>query len=198
MAGSPLKNLRLFEKLCGEEFSTIVLTTTMWDEVEPSIGDQREGELQDIYWKSMIDRGSSVRRFLSTPASAYDVLRPILTRAGEQQSLLLQKEVTDLAVQLKQTAAGRALAIQLQELFPKQQKLLTAIRQELLDPTLRPDQLEKLQQEYQVVSTKLQRVMKDIERLKISIGERFLNVVKVKNWKGVWRSVSAGPSRHVS
>ena len=185
MAGTPLNNLHLFEKLCGREFSTIVLTTTMWDEVNLEVGEQREKELREIYWKSMIDRGSTVKRFLSTPASAFDLLRPILIRANDIQSLRLQEEVTDLGTTLRETDAGRMLAVQLEELVQRQQKLLGAIREDLLDPKLTPDQLEKLMQDYQEVSGRLQRITEDVGRLNISVGKRVLNSVGAKNWKGV-------------
>ena len=187
MAGTPLKNLHLFEKLCGKEFSTIVVTTTMWDEVEPEIGEQRLEELQDNYWKTMIDRGSTVKRFLSTPASAFDVLRPILSRVNQAQSLRLQEEVTDLGTKLKETDAGRMLAIQLEELISRQQKLLEQIREDLLDPKLTPDQLDRLMKEYQEVSGRLQRVTEDVGRLNISVGKRVLNSFGAKNWKGILR-----------
>lgn len=186
ISGTPSKDFRLFEKVCGKEFSKIVLTTTMWDEVEPEMGEKRESELQDTYWKSMIERGSTVKRFLFTPSSAFDVLRPILTRANECHSLLLQKEVTDLGMKLRETTAGRALAMQVEELVPSQQKLLAAIRNDLMDSKLRPDQLEKLQQDYQEVSAQLQSVIKDVKRSNISVGERFLKAVRVKNLKRIW------------
>ena len=158
MAGTPLRNLQLFEKLCGKEFSTIVLATTMWEEVEPELGEMRERELQNIYWKSMVDRGSSVKRFLQTPASAFEVLRPILCQSNEHQSLRLQEEITNLGLKLQETAAGRMLAVQLDEMLPKQQKILTRIRNHLMDPTLPPEQLATLQREYQMVSAQLQNV----------------------------------------
>jgi hypothetical protein len=166
----------------------------MWDDVDLEIGEQREQELQDNYWKPMIDRGSTVKRFLYTPTSAFDILRPILTPVNETNNLRLQKEMNYLGLKLKETAAGRVLAMQLADLVPKQQKLLLAIRHDLMESKLRPEQLERLQQDYQEVSAQLRRVMKDVERMKISVGEQFLNFVRIRNWKGsrIWRSVSAG------
>jgi methyl-accepting chemotaxis protein len=189
MAGTPLKNLRLFEKLCGKEFSTIVLTTTMWDEVDLETGEQREQELQDIYWKAMIDRGSTVKRFLYTQKSAFDVLRPVLSQVNKMQTLRLQNEVTDLGLKLKETAAGRVLALQLEELVPKQQRLLMAIRNDLMESSLQPDQLEQLHRDFQEVSAQLQRAMRDVEKMKISVGDQFLNFVRIKIWNGsrIWR-----------
>ena len=186
MAGTPLRNVHIFEQLCGQEFSTIVLTTTMWDEVDLEIGEQREKELREIYWKSMIDRGSTVKRFLSTPASAFDLLRPMLSRANDIQTLRLQEEVADLGTKLRETDAGRMLAIQVEELVTKQQKLLRAMRDDLLDPKLIPDQLKRLMQDYQEVSGRLQRVTEDVRRLNISVGKRVINSAAVKNWKEIF------------
>jgi len=53
MAGTPLKNLRLFEKLCGEEFDSIILTTIMWNEADDNLGNGCEDELKTLNWKSM-------------------------------------------------------------------------------------------------------------------------------------------------
>jgi len=77
MAGTPLKNLRMFENLCGEDFNGIILTTTMWSEVDEELGAERELELKEEYWRSMIERGSSVKRFLYTRQSAFEILMPI-------------------------------------------------------------------------------------------------------------------------
>jgi hypothetical protein len=63
MARSPLKNLRMFQELCGKKaLQNVVLVTTMWDEVNEAVGVQMEKELKDKYWK-VIDRGSATARF---------------------------------------------------------------------------------------------------------------------------------------
>ena len=63
MAGTPLKNLPIFKKLCEESFDKLVLTTTMWSEVDEEEGAEHEQALKEGYWKSMIERGSPVKRF---------------------------------------------------------------------------------------------------------------------------------------
>jgi hypothetical protein len=53
MAGTPLKNLRMFEKLCGKNaLRNIILITTMWDEVDEALGLQREKQLRTITGKA--------------------------------------------------------------------------------------------------------------------------------------------------
>ncbi|KXN84710.1 hypothetical protein AN958_12137 [Leucoagaricus sp. SymC.cos] len=64
MAGTPLRNLEVFEKICGPQACTrVAMVTTMWDDVESEeMGDMRERELVTSFWKPMIDRGSKVVR----------------------------------------------------------------------------------------------------------------------------------------
>ena len=60
----------------------------MWDSVGEKKGVEREKELctSDGFWKPMLDRGSSVKRFRRTQTSAFDVLTPIFERINERIS----------------------------------------------------------------------------------------------------------------
>jgi hypothetical protein len=56
MEGSALRNLRMFRKLCGEDFmKSVVLGTTFWDKVGEEQGADREKELleTDDFFKEM-------------------------------------------------------------------------------------------------------------------------------------------------
>ena len=112
MAGTPLMHVRMFEKLCGENaFHNVILTTTMWDEVEEEIGEERERELKTKYWRKMMERNSKTRRFLRTRESAFDIIEPLIEAANNRSSVLLQEELVDMRKSLPETAAGR-------EVFP--------------------------------------------------------------------------------
>ena len=124
MAGTPLKNLHMFEKICGDNFSRVVLTTTMWDEVETDVGERREEQLRTDYWKAMIERGSSVQRFYQDQKSAFVVLAPIIEEVNSRSALLLQKEVVDLGLRLNQTTMGRELYSDIGELVSRHQKCM--------------------------------------------------------------------------
>ena len=77
MVGTPLKNIRMFQELFGgKSFKNVILTTTMWDEVDVETGASREEELKSN-WKSMIAGGSSTRRFIGTRDSAFHVIAPL-------------------------------------------------------------------------------------------------------------------------
>jgi len=170
MAGTSLKNFHMFEQLCGKIFHNIVLTTTMWGEVDEEVGAAREQELQKDYWRPMIKRGSYVKRFLYTKESAFEVLTPFLAEADRRGVLLLQEEMNDRSLPLKETSAGKTLSVELQELAARHRNLLERIRKELRDPTIEPDQLRFLMEDYQRAATQLQSATDDIRKLKKSSG----------------------------
>ena len=108
MAGTPLKNLRMFEELCGKNaFHKVILTTTMWDEVDEEAGEDREAELKTKYWRTMLDRSSTTSRFLRTRESAFDIIEPLIEAANIRSSLLLQDELVDMRKSLPATSAGQ-------------------------------------------------------------------------------------------
>ena len=186
MAGTTLKNLRLFEKLCGESFNNIVLTTTMWDVVEEEEGDRREKELEANYWKAMIERGSFVKRFLYTRESAFNVLGPIFEEVNRRNAVLLQKEMDDLKIHIKETSAAKALYLELEDLVSRQQNILGKIRGE---SKLEPDQLQLLVEEYGKMSAQLRRATGDLQKMKISVGERIQYFARRIDWKRLFRLV---------
>ena len=100
----------MFEELCGKNaFQSVILTTTMWDEVDKEVGEERERELKTKYWQSMLERNSTTSRFLRTRESAFDLIEPLIEAANVRSSVLLQDELVDLRKTLPATAAGQEL-----------------------------------------------------------------------------------------
>ena len=158
MPGSLLKNFRRFEKLCGNDFNRIVLATTMWDEIDEDMGCVRERELERIYWKAIVDRGSSIRRFHQRDRnSAFGVIAPILIKANDKTPLLLQKEMTDRGLSLHQTAAGETLLTEPDDLLGHLQNVLEKIRNEMKQPSVDRKRILQLIEEHDYVSKQLQR-----------------------------------------
>lgn len=107
MFGTALKNLKLFQKVCGKDaLNNVYLTTTMWDEVEPSVGEKRAEELRS-YWGTMIAQGSQMARFKLDDGSAKQLIQQIVARDAPRKALLIQREMVDMKKKLKQTTAGR-------------------------------------------------------------------------------------------
>lgn len=177
MAGTPLKNLRMFRELCGKNaLQNIILTTTMWDEVDPKVGEGREGELRSKYWKAMIDQGSATARFHSTQESAWDIVDHFVRDANARHAVLLQKEMSEMKKQLPETNAGQKLYTELEVLVHKQQATLKKIREET---KLHADAviLDALKAEYNGLRTQLATVVNDMERMKLPLGKRILRLI---------------------
>ncbi|KAG6327819.1 hypothetical protein ID866_11270 [Astraeus odoratus] len=105
MTGTPLTNLQLFQKLCGgKAMSHVVLTTTMWDEVDEEVGNDRLAELQRTYWKTMIARGSTSFRYWNSAESARELLGQIADRKGREVRV---KEVMGEDMEIATTEAAQ-------------------------------------------------------------------------------------------
>ncbi|KAI6042360.1 P-loop containing nucleoside triphosphate hydrolase protein, partial [Pisolithus marmoratus] len=126
MAGTPLKNLRVFQKLCGSKaMSQVVLVTTMWDEVEVEVGNERLEELKGNYWKFMIVQGSSTYCYRNTVESSRQLLLQLVE--GKRREVRLQKEIADKHLELRETDAGRELYSRLDQVAEKRAEILARI-----------------------------------------------------------------------
>ena len=176
MAGTPLKNLRMFEELCGKNaLKNVILTTTMWDEVDEETGLAREEQLKKIYWKAMIDRHSQTGRFEGTRDSAFRLIDPLIDKANARHELLIQRELCDLDVRLKDTAAGRRFHPEIKDLVKQQQTLLQRIREELKCPG-NLETLQSLRQKSEELRDFSTVLFEEMDKLKVPLGRR------VKRW----------------
>ncbi|KDQ53005.1 hypothetical protein JAAARDRAFT_137770, partial [Jaapia argillacea MUCL 33604] len=174
MAGTPLKNLDMFQKLCGKNaLENVILTTTMWDEVDESTGSAREEELKSKYWSYMLAKKSRTSRFLNTPQSAWAVLDPILRSVHEERALLLQTEMGELRRTLPETSAGHGLFNTMEELLKKQQHVLRRLQEETIKST-DSDVLETLTAEYSRLRQEVGKTMEQMKALQLPFGKRLL------------------------
>jgi len=78
MGETALKNIRMFEELCGKDaLANVVLVTTMWSEVSMEVGQTRERELKSQYWKAMVSAGARVMRFSDSQDSAWEIVNKL-------------------------------------------------------------------------------------------------------------------------
>ena len=179
MAGTPLKNLRMFEQLCGKNaFKNVILTTTFWGEVDEETGSTRERELKDIYWKAMIDRGSSTGRFEGTRDSAFRLIAPFLDEANTRNKLLLQKELVNLDLKLGETHAGQRLRSEIKQLARQQQELLHQIREELKRPN-NATSLQSLMEEYEELKKTSGPLLQQMVDLQVPLGRQFMSTIAI-------------------
>jgi hypothetical protein len=89
----------MFLKLCGDgAIRNVVLATTMWTKVKPEIGERREKQLKETYWRGMLAVGSRMMRFDDSFDTAWKMLDDIVNapEIDKEHALLLQKLVVDL------------------------------------------------------------------------------------------------------
>ena len=172
MAGTPLKNLQVFRKLRGKDaLDKVYLTTTMWDEIESSVGERRLDELKAGYWKAMISQGAQIAFCRSDDDSPKRLFRQILARDTLHKALLTQDEMAEQKMELKQTATGQQLYSQLEALVEKQMDLLRRIDKERKG-VANAEILEDLQTEYSELRAQIDDRLRQIQELKLLLRKR--------------------------
>ncbi|KAF8159706.1 P-loop containing nucleoside triphosphate hydrolase protein [Crassisporium funariophilum] len=178
MAGTPLKNLDMFKKLCGDNaFGNVILATSMWDEVDIETGIARERELAEKYWAGMLKCGTTMGRFTGTRESAFSLLAPLIDTANERQRVLLQEEMVDMHKMLRATSAGQSLFSKMESLVRHRQEVLVKIRDEMRRASGDSATIMALMAEYMQLKVKLDTALSDMEAMKLPVGQRLLRSI---------------------
>ncbi|KAI6104197.1 P-loop containing nucleoside triphosphate hydrolase protein [Pisolithus sp. B1] len=187
MSGSLCKNLDLFGRLCGDKAAQCVrLVTTMWDNQRPEnteLYQSRVLQLKEDFWKPLISVGARHERFANTQESAWKIVNGLvqtrtssadatgkLDEASVGQTLLIQEEMVNARKKLHETSAGKALYLRFQGALQEHQETLKQLTDALAERDL--SVVEQLQVEYDRTKTEMQKVIEDMERMKITLGRR--------------------------
>ncbi|KXN90889.1 hypothetical protein AN958_03419, partial [Leucoagaricus sp. SymC.cos] len=124
-------HIKRFEKLVGKRGAPkrILLITTMWDEVEYTIGDLREGQLKADFWKKFVEGGSSVSRFNRCHASAWEILNPVVGVEVEEVPLpnIMDSIFHEEPEEEAELDADQALSA-MEQIYYEQQRLLERLQ----------------------------------------------------------------------
>ncbi|KAH0841030.1 hypothetical protein FOPE_06400 [Fonsecaea pedrosoi] len=168
MAGSAVKNLRIFQALC-------VLATTMWAETGSSdarsVQNQRLQELQDTYWDDMIQSGSKVMKHDGHASSALEIVRTLTARAESPVTLAIQRQLVNEGQTLDETDAGK---IVFEEVIASKRKFkleLDELQESLEEAEQDDDQegIENLRTERAAIESKARRRARDGDSLGVDI-----------------------------
>lgn len=114
MKGSAVKNLAMFKKLIGDHcLKNVTLVTTKWSKVDKAVGEKREQELYDKFWKPMVACQANMRRYDGTSQGALDILRDLSVLDGIIPRLT--DELCLKGMELKRTAAGKVVSVDMDE-----------------------------------------------------------------------------------
>lgn len=177
--GAPFKNLGKFEELCGKNnLQKVILTTTMWDEVDQETGEKREEELKSKYWRPMLQRKSTTDRFKRTRESAFTVIDPLIDTANIRFSALLKQELEDTRKKLSSSSrvAGQEFLSKMEDFLKQREDLLCEIRDELKRRADNEMILKPLQDKYQKLKNNMESTINEMRRLKIPLGKRLVKM----------------------
>jgi hypothetical protein len=174
MTGTSKKNLNMFEQLCGPNaFSNVIFVTTMWRDVSPERGVDRQKQLQGRFWQDMIARGSKAFRYDDTYQSAWSILNHFLDPARKREAVQLQTEMVDLKRQLADTKAGMKLFEQLEAFLKNRKEGL----EKLQNKRAGDGECDSVVEREREIGEQIAVTVAAMEKLSISLGRRlFLNL----------------------
>jgi len=83
----------------------VVIATTMWGKVSKEVGERREAQLKQEFWKDMVAGRCRTERFEDTHASAWHIIGSIMQR-NSRANLRIQEEMGAHGKLLHKTEAG--------------------------------------------------------------------------------------------
>ena len=109
MEDSAIRNLRLFQGLCGQAaLENVLLTTTHWSNVNLAEAELREAKLRNRdFWGALIDKGATLQRFQGTRDSGLDLIKKLMSRT--RKPLHIQDQIVEQNMTLLETNAGQCI-----------------------------------------------------------------------------------------
>ena len=107
MEGSVLKNLRMFQSLCGQEaLENVLLATSQWSRENWAEGEFRENRLRDReFWGGLIEKGATLQRFTGTRESGLELIHRLMS--SKKKPLHIQNQIVEHHMALLETDAGK-------------------------------------------------------------------------------------------
>jgi hypothetical protein len=178
MQGSALRNLRMFNELCGlNNLKSVILATTHWTHgegksVPESVGEARVKELEETkeFWGGMIERGSRVEKHDGSKASAIRTVSDLVNR-HDPVTLGIQRQLVDEKRSLFDTDAGQALRRELIEDRKRAEAKLAELKLDMESALQEKDKKwqEQIKQDRANLEAKIQQGSQETEALKINI-----------------------------
>ncbi|KAF4625165.1 hypothetical protein G7Y89_g13004 [Cudoniella acicularis] len=177
MGGSALKNLYMFQRLCGDRgLSSVILATTMWTSLESTdagqeVGRKREEELRmPQFWGSLVDRGSEIVKHDGTKESAHSIISRLVDK-GTQVVLDIQVQLVEENKTLDETSAGQFIQQELLDARKRFEKDLVDYQESMEAAIHEKDDamLQALKKEKEAAEAKEKARLEDWKKLNITV-----------------------------
>lgn len=167
MSGSSLRNLKMFQELCGQDpLQNVILATTGWTEAKMAgtLAKAEEHELSlstnGQFWKGVLDNGARLDRFMDSRESALAMIMKLARH--ETIPLKIQREMVDQNKLLIDTSAGNAVNEELKRLEEVYKKQIDDIQKEMEEAKMAQDtKVEEALAEAQEVFERQLRGLRD-------------------------------------
>jgi len=158
--GVAQRNFKMFRELCGDtSLQNVVLVTNMWGTVTPDVGEAREMELINRFFKPVLNKGAQMTRHQNTEQSAHGIIRMIMK--NRPVVLQIQRELVVERKNILNTAAGEAVNEELYEQIRKHQEEWQAAHDQVVQALK-----EKDEQTRQEMEEEKQRLREQVEKIK--------------------------------
>ena len=169
MTGTGLKNLIMFQKLCGEDgLGSVVLATTRWSAIPLKTAEDHESQLKAEFWKAMIDNGSEVFRQDRGRESALEIIQ-YLIRKRRPVTLDIQRDMVDKGLELNETAAGKEIVSEAEKQNKANEEKIALIREELKEALRRKDEAgkEELEELKAETEKEMRKYRDELQKMKV-------------------------------
>jgi hypothetical protein len=168
------RSFKMFRQLCGEStLKNVILVTNMWGKVEQGVGEARERELADVYFKSALDRGAQLARHHNTTQSSHDIIRRIMK--NDPIPLRIQRELIDEGKDINETAVGEVVNEELNQLIKHYEAETNALREEMSQAVKENDEetRKELEEETRKISEQMNKMRMESKTMTLKYnGER--------------------------
>jgi len=171
-AGVAKRNFKMFRELCGDaSLKNVVLVTNMWGEVSQDVGEAREAELTNKFFKPALEKGAQMARHQNTEQSAHDIIRMIMK--NRPVVLQIQREMVDEQKDIIDTAAGEAVNEELKEQIKKHQEEWQAAQDQMVQALKEKDEetRQDMEEETRRLQEQMEKIKKDSEGMASSYAE---------------------------
>ncbi|KAG8775524.1 hypothetical protein FRC20_012088 [Serendipita sp. 405] len=177
MAGSPLRNLELFASLCGNvALPSVIIVTTMWSLVPETVGEEREKQLRETFWRRLEEGGCEIARFYDNVDSARQIIS--LSPKRGQDTTLLTQELVEEGRKLNATEAGIMLNKQLENHI-KDQKESSRKLKRLSQQQRNPAAKEQLVSEANAIEESIAQKVLKLRKMRLP----FLDTIRRRFYK---------------
>lgn len=149
----------------------------MWDQVELSLGEEREKELVDkeVFFKPAVDKGARLARHDNTLESAQAIIRSIVQNCSTPMTLKIQEELNN-GLSVMDTQAGKEVNREILEQIERHRAEMYALLGDIQEATRARD--DESRRELLQERTKMEAIIRRLENDSANTARSYGDILK--------------------